>query len=133
MFTEKEIAYIKSQPLARLATVGKDDQPDNVAVGFEFDDPIFYVGGRFMQSSRKYKNVSHGHSKVALIIDDLASRDPWQPRGIRIFGEAEIVERDGRLGKGPYFKIVPTISWSWQIEGPTFIEGKFLPRRTVHK
>jgi len=34
MFTEKEIAYIKSQPLARLATVGKDGQPDNVAVGF---------------------------------------------------------------------------------------------------
>jgi pyridoxamine 5'-phosphate oxidase family protein len=133
MFTEKEIAYIKSQPLARLATVGKDSQPDNVAVGFEFEDPIIYVGGRFMRSSRKYKNVLGGHSKVALIIDDLASRDPWQPRGIRIFGEAEIVERDGRFGKDHYLRIVPKLSWSWQIEGPTFVEGSFVPHRTVHK
>jgi hypothetical protein len=37
MFTEKEIAYLQSQPLARLATVSVDLQPDAVPVGFEFD------------------------------------------------------------------------------------------------
>ena len=37
MFTDKEIAYIKSQPLARLATVAQDLQPDASPVGFDFD------------------------------------------------------------------------------------------------
>ncbi len=34
-FTEEEVAYLKSQPLARIATVGADDQPDVAPVGFE--------------------------------------------------------------------------------------------------
>jgi hypothetical protein len=33
---------------------------------------------------RKYKNIAAGHHKVSLIIDDLKSFRPWQPRGIRI-------------------------------------------------
>ena len=44
-FTEDEVAYLKSQPLARLATVDADGQPDVVPVGFEFDGTYFYVGG----------------------------------------------------------------------------------------
>jgi pyridoxamine 5'-phosphate oxidase family protein len=36
-FTEEEIAYLRSQPLARLATLDRDGQPDVVPVGFEFD------------------------------------------------------------------------------------------------
>ena len=44
-FTGEAIAYIKSQPLARVATVAPDGQPDVAAVGFEFDDTHFYIGG----------------------------------------------------------------------------------------
>ena len=36
MFTDEEIAYIHSQPLARVATVSPDGQPDVAPVGFEF-------------------------------------------------------------------------------------------------
>ena len=44
-FTEDEAAYLKSQPLARVATVDPDGQPDVTPVSFEFDGTYFYVGG----------------------------------------------------------------------------------------
>ncbi|MFI0433659.1 MAG: pyridoxamine 5'-phosphate oxidase family protein, partial [Candidatus Nanopelagicales bacterium] len=41
-FTDEEIAYIRSQPLARVATAAPDGQPDVVPVTFEFDGFYFY-------------------------------------------------------------------------------------------
>ena len=37
MFSEKEIDYLKSQKLARIATVSADGEPDVAQVGFTFD------------------------------------------------------------------------------------------------
>jgi pyridoxamine 5'-phosphate oxidase family protein len=37
MFSDKEIAYLQSQRLARIATVSKERQPDVAPVGFDFD------------------------------------------------------------------------------------------------
>jgi hypothetical protein len=45
MFTEKEITYIQSQPLARLATVSTSHQPDVAPVGFKFDGEKFLISG----------------------------------------------------------------------------------------
>ena len=36
-FSEDEVAFMASQPLARVATVDDGGQPDVVPVGFEFD------------------------------------------------------------------------------------------------
>jgi pyridoxamine 5'-phosphate oxidase family protein len=44
-FTEQEIAYLQSQGLGRLATVGADGQPDVVPVAVEFDGTFLWVGG----------------------------------------------------------------------------------------
>ena len=44
-FTGDEIDYLRSQPLARLATHSADGQPDVVPVSFEFDGTSFWVGG----------------------------------------------------------------------------------------
>lgn len=132
MFTEKEIAYIRSQPLARLGTVAGDRQPDVAAVGFQFDGTRFFIGGHNLPASRKFKNIQGGNTRVALLIDDLASVSPWNPRGIRIYGTATIVERAGQFGSGVYFEITPRISWSWNIEGPSFVDGRFVTTRTVH-
>ena len=79
-FTEDEVAYLTSQPLARIATVGADDQPDVAPVGFEFDGTYLWVGGRAPERTRKFLNVQAGHAKVALVVDDLVSTDPWAPR-----------------------------------------------------
>ncbi|OGO26760.1 MAG: pyridoxamine 5'-phosphate oxidase [Chloroflexi bacterium RBG_16_52_11] len=132
MFTEREVAFLKSQPLARLATVAPDGQPDAAPVGFEFDGQVFYVGGHSPTHTRKYKNVQAGHTQVALVVDDLVSVDPWRPRGIRIYGTAELVERAGQFGPGIYMRITPSVSWSWSIEKPAFTEGGFDVNKIVH-
>ena len=124
MFTTAEIDYIHSQRLARLATVDSDGQPDAVAVGFDFDGKAFYIRGRNQTRTRKYKNVQSGQHKVALVLDDLESVSPWKPRGIRIYGVAEIVPHDGYAGKGDYLRIVPKLSWGWGFEGAS--------KRTAH-
>jgi pyridoxamine 5'-phosphate oxidase family protein len=53
-----------------------------------------YVG--YVQNSTKYKNVPK-NNKVALVIDDLRSIDPWDPRGIKIYGTADFVTRQGGI------------------------------------
>ena len=130
VFTEKELAYLRSQPLGRLATVAPDGQPDNAAVGFRVeDDGTIVVTGMNLADSRKGRNVAAGNPKVAFIVDDLESVDPWRPRGIRIFGDAELVLDAGR----PYLRIVPTTSWSWDVEGPSMTPEGWRPHRTDHR
>ena len=137
-FTAEEIAYLRSQPLARLSTVSQDGQPDVVPVGYDFDGTYIYVGGRGdAVKARKFRNVLDGNAKIALVVDDLASIRPWAPRFLRIYGTADIVERDGYVGQGTYLRIAPTISWSWNLDarpytGETDESGPTL-RRTVHR
>jgi pyridoxamine 5'-phosphate oxidase family protein len=133
-FTAAELAYLKSQPLARIATVGPDGQPDVVPVGFEYDGAYFYVGGVDPAKTRKVLNVQAGHDQVALVIDDLVSTDPWSPRFVRVYGTAEVVERSGMFGPSVYLRITPTTSWSWHLDGRAadHSDDDFAPRRTVH-
>ena len=133
MFTEREIAYLKSQPLARIASVSTSGQPDNSATGFEFDGEVFYLGSiGDLRQSRRGKSVLAGNTKVALIVDDLESIDPWKPRSIRIYGTVEFVEREGRFGNKHYMRMTPTISWSANLEPTDFVDGRPIPHRTVH-
>lgn len=132
MFTEKERDYLNTQPLARLATVAGDGQPDVAAVGYRFNGATFLIGGHNLKASRKFKNVAGGRRRVALIIDDLASVKPWRPRGIRIYGVADSVETDGQFGPGDYLRITPLISWSWGLEGESWRDGQFTPHKTIH-
>lgn len=124
-FSTEEVEYLRSQPLARLATVDDEGQPDASPVGFEFDGTHFYVGGRAPEKTRKFRNVRAGHTKVAIVIDDLASVRPWAPRFVRVYGTAEIVQRDGMLGPGSYMRITPAVHWS-------NVHGQGM-RKTVHQ
>ena len=141
-FSEKEIEYLKSQRLARIATTSvssKEEengsiQPDVVPVGFDFDGEYFYVGGMNIVKSKKYKNVLK-NNKVAIVIDDLKSVDPWDPRGMKIYGIADIVTRQGGYMESTghsnpqYIRISPKKKWSWGIEEPVFVEGRFNVKR----
>ena len=89
-FAQEEIAFIKSQRLARIATVDDDGQPDVVPVGFEFDGTYFNIGGLRPANTRRHHNVAAGNHKVALVIDDVASAEPWTPRFLRIRREPEL-------------------------------------------
>jgi pyridoxamine 5'-phosphate oxidase family protein len=130
MFSAKERDYLLSQPLARLATVSPTGQCDADAVGFEFDGDVFVIGGHNLAASRKFENIAAGGDKVSLIIDDLAATDPWQPRGIKVHGIGSVESREGRFGGGQYIVVRPVTAWSWGIEGPVFVDGKFHTHKT---
>lgn len=135
-FTAEETAYLRSQPLARLATVSAEGQPDVVPVSFEFDGECFWVGGpgASVLATRKFRNVMAGYLEVALVVDDMVSFDPFIARGIRIYGHAEQpIERVGVTGPGRYLCITPTISWSWNMEGAPVGDTWYESRRAVHQ
>ena len=118
MFNEQELEYLRSQLLARVATATKRGRPNVAPVGFEFDGRFFYIGSikqEILRSTPRYRNIKSGNRRVALVIDDMASVDPWKPRGIRVNGEGDIVTREGEFGKGEYIRIEPRVSWSWGI------------------
>lgn len=129
-FTAEEVGYINSQPLARLATVADDGQPDVTAVIFEFDGTHFFIGGFNPTNTRRARNVRHGSSRVALIIDDLLTTTPWRPRFIRIYGTAALIAREGQ----EILEITPAVSWSSNISGKwTGSDGGPNPiRKTTH-
>ena len=132
-FSDEELAYLRSQQLARIATVSSDGQPDAVPVGFEYDGTHLFIGGMDPARTRKFRNVRDGNTKVAVILDDLASVTPWVPRYLRIYGYAELVEREGRFGPGAYLRITPTVSWSFNLEGKPFThDNRVTTTRTVH-
>jgi len=132
MFSEKEVEYLNAQGLARIATTGTDLQADVAAVGFDFDGRFFYIGSMMMERTNKYKNIIAGNDKVALIIDDMESFDPWMPRGIKVFGTVDIIEREeGYVGKGKYLRITPSRSWTWGIEGPAFQNNVWTTNRVT--
>lgn len=123
-FSEEEIAYMGSQRLARIATVDPEGQPGVAPVGFDLDGTHLSVGGKDPAKTRKYRNVEADNPKVALVIDDLAQRQPWTPRFLRIYGTAELAMRDGQFGHAPYLKITPTISWSFNLDGVPFTHDR---------
>ena len=136
IFTQKEIEYLKSQRLARIATAADSTQeqgsvqPDVVPVGFDFDGEYLYVGGMNLLKSTKFRNVLK-NDKVAIVVDDLKSIDPWDPRGIRIYGIADIITRQGGYMDSTdhpnpqYIRVTPKKKWSWGLEEPVFVERKF--------
>ena len=88
--TERELEYLRTQRLARLATVDGHGAPQNSPVGFFVDEGngTIVIGGLAMRATRKFRNVGR-NPKVALVVDDLASLSPWHVRGVEIRGRAE--------------------------------------------
>jgi pyridoxamine 5'-phosphate oxidase family protein len=90
IFTDGELAYLRSQRLGRLATLAPDGTLQNSPVGFQVDEAagVIDVGGRDMGNSRKFRNVA-ANGQVALVVDDIASVNPWVVRCLEIRGTAE--------------------------------------------
>jgi pyridoxamine 5'-phosphate oxidase family protein len=118
--TEAERAYLQTQPLARLATVDGAGAPQNNPVGAFLDEETgdIIIGGHAMGASRKFRNVQrNGH--VALVIDDLVSRDPWTVRGLEIRGTAvalEDVDPPVPFMSREVIRITPTWVTSWGVD-----------------
>src|SRR4051794_41982694 len=111
-FSDEEIAYLQSQPVARLATVNADGQPDVVPVAFELDGPYIWVGGvgPAVAKTPKLRNIGAGRTKVSLVADGLVSMEPFIARAVRADGAAgPPAERAGKVGPGLFIRITPTV------------------------
>jgi pyridoxamine 5'-phosphate oxidase family protein len=123
VFTPAEIAYLQSQRLARIATSGPGGQPHVVPVSFRYnpDEDTIDVGGHSFAQRKKYRDVQR-NPRVAIVVDDLATVDPWRPRMIEIRGLADILPTGGEaVGPGfdPHiFRVRPRRIVSIGIEGP---------------
>ncbi len=89
-FTPQEIDYLQSQRLGRLATVGAGGQPHVAPVGFRYnpDEDVIDIGGHDFAKRKKWRDVL-ANPRVAFVVDDIASVQPWRVRGIEIRGKAE--------------------------------------------
>ncbi|MFB9319262.1 PPOX class F420-dependent oxidoreductase [Cryptosporangium minutisporangium] len=120
VFTDAERTYLSSQRLGRLATVDADGMPQNSPVGFRVDPEsgTIDISGWKMGASRKFRNVQRG-SGVALVVDDIASVDPWRVRGVEIRGVAEALTDQPRTNdyvSGEVIRIHPRWIFSWGID-----------------
>jgi pyridoxamine 5'-phosphate oxidase family protein len=91
-FTDAEIEYLTNQPLGRLATAQPDGTLQVNPVGFRYNKRTgtIDVAGLSMAASRKFRNVAE-NGRVAFVVDDLASTDPWRPRMLEIRGHAQAI------------------------------------------
>jgi pyridoxamine 5'-phosphate oxidase family protein len=118
--TGPEREYLQSQPLARLATVDADGAPQNSPVGAFLDEGTgdIIIGGGAMGATRKFRNVQ-ANGRVALVVDDLVSRDPWTVRGLEIRGTAvalEDVDPPVPFMSREVIRITPTWVASWGVD-----------------
>ena len=119
MFSKAEQDYLKTQRLARVASASKKGTPEVSPVAFEFDGRYFWIGSHSQYiffKTRRYKNITSGGGRVALVVDDLESVNPWRPRGVKVSGTAEVMDHDGMFGQGKYLRITPLVTASWGIE-----------------
>ncbi len=110
VFTAAERDYLSGQQMARLATASPDGMPDVSAVRFSLDGESIVSGGIDITKTVRYRHLL-ANPKATLVVDDLASTDPWKPRGVKVRGRA-VLEDDG--GK-PRIRIEAETVWSWGI------------------
>jgi pyridoxamine 5'-phosphate oxidase family protein len=92
-FTDTELEYLATQRLGRLATVQPNGTLQVSPVGFAYNasTQTIDIGGYNMAASRKFRNVAD-NGRVAFVIDDIASFQPWRVRCLEIRGHAEAID-----------------------------------------
>ena len=100
-----------------------------VPVSFRYNAQLVTIdiGGHDFAKRKKYRDVQR-NPRVALIVDDLESVNPWRPQGIEVRGEAEVLRSGGEvLGPGfapEMFRIRPRRIVSWGIDGNMVPSGR---------
>ena len=93
VFTEAELRYLAGgRQLGRIATVGADGTPHVVPVAWIYNAAreTIDVGGAELERTKKFRDVVRT-GRAAIVVDDLASTDPWRPRGIEVRGRGEAI------------------------------------------
>jgi len=114
VFTDAELGYLRSERrLARIATVGADQTPHVTPVGWHLADDatVIEVSGNQLADTKKFRDVTRT-PRAAIVIDDLASIDPWRVRGVEVRGRAEAIQ-----SPEPLIRIHPERIISWGLDG----------------
>ena len=100
-FSGPELAYLGIQRLGRLATVQSDGSPQVSPVGFSYNQELdtIDIGGFSMSRSQKFRNVVHD-GRVAFVVDDVVSTEPWRVRCLEVRGVAVVVPDEGKPEPG---------------------------------
>lgn len=122
-FTNTEIVYLDAQRLGRIATVNSRGAPRVVPTGFQYNHEAGTIdcGGFDLAATHRYQDVQHNPA-VAIVIDDLASTNPWRPRGVQVRGTATLHEAGEASGHrspgfgGAWMSITPRSINSWGLD-----------------
>lgn len=133
-FKPHEIAYLEQTTLGRLATIQRDGTPQNSPVGFSYNSELgtIDIAGYRMSASQKWRNLAH-NAKVAFVVDDIASRDPWRVRCLEIRGTAEQAWTEPAVGASGdaldagIIRITPTRIISFGIDDPDTDPHQLVP------
>lgn len=125
-FTDIELAYLVTQPLGRVATIGPDGSPQVNPVAFVVDTTAHRIefSGPFIRRTRKYRNLL-ADPRISFVVDDMAD-EPVGPggqtgRGLEIRGNAELLELDEPIREGfahDLIRIHPRRVIAWNLDGP---------------
>jgi pyridoxamine 5'-phosphate oxidase family protein len=110
VFTDAEREYLNSQRLGRLVTLDRNGAPQVRPVGFSLAGPFIEVGGYNLPTSQKFRNIIRD-PRVAFVVDDLASIDPWRARGVEVRGTAQALPAAG--DNNPVIRIRPQRIIAW--------------------
>ncbi len=104
VFTDKEIEYLFSQRLARLATVQPAGKPQIAPVGFRYNSEldVIDIGGQYLSQTKKFRNILK-NPNISLVIDDVLPL--WKPRGVEIRGTAQTLPTGGNALFGANYPV----------------------------
>lgn len=128
-FTPAEIAYLQSQRLGRLATLGANGDLHVVPVGFRYnpEQDTIDIGGHHFVTSKKYRDALR-YGRVAFVVDEV--QPPWKPHFLEVRGTVQ-AEPTGGQEIVPNFapqvlRITPTYITSFGVndEGATPGQGQ---------
>lgn len=126
IFNHAERAYLQSQGLGRLATVGPDGTPQVRPLGFRLnDDDTIDIGGPSLTSTQRYRNV-RARPRIGFVVDDMTpdgpgAVKPGMGRGVEVRGRVELTTSEEPPVAPDWFshdviRIHPTRVLSWHID-----------------
>jgi pyridoxamine 5'-phosphate oxidase family protein len=120
VFTPREIEYLRSQRLGRLATIGRDGQPHVTPLGFIFNETedTIDIGGIGFGGSKKWRDAQH-NQRITLVVDDVVH----EMHAIEIRGVAEVHHAGGTkinpqspASDEQFLRLRPSYIVSWGLE-----------------
>ncbi|HVW41621.1 MAG TPA: PPOX class F420-dependent oxidoreductase [Amycolatopsis sp.] len=125
VFKDYEIAYLRTQQLGRLGTIGPDGPQVRPTGFFLNEDGTIDIGGPENAKSQKWRNLVRNPA-VSFVVDDMTPDEPgavrpgWG-RGVEIRGQAELLTDHEPPYGGGFFsreviRIHPRRVNSWHLD-----------------